>query len=240
MDSLSLQTRKRLPMSTILEKSMLMCGIFSSALYVFANIICAIRYESYDSVSQTVSELSAIDAPTRTLWVSLMIVYTSLMIAFSVGVTLASSNKFLRIAGILFLIDATIGLFWPPMHQRQVLAAGGGTWTDTLHIAFTFIHIPFVMVAIGFGAAAFGKYFRLYSIITLAILIIAGVFTGMESPNVQTNLPTPWIGVWERIIIGVYMLWIVVLAILLLSKHQPTLPKKYTINSPQRSLAGSD
>jgi hypothetical protein len=25
----------------------------------------------------------------------------------------------------------------------------------------------------------------------------------------------PWIGVWERIIIGVYMLWIVVLAILL-------------------------
>ena len=106
------------------------------------------------------------------------------------------------------------------MHQRAVLAAGGGTWTDTMHIVFTFIHIPLVIVAIGFGAVSFGKRFRAYSIVTLVILIVAGVFTGIDSPNIQTDMPTPWIGVWERVIIGVYMLWIVVLAVLLLRKHQ--------------------
>ena len=240
MDSLTLQTRKYASTPTLLNKYMLTCGILSSPFYVFANIICAIRYEGYNSVSQTVSELSALDAPTRILWVSLMIVYTCLMIAFSLGVIFASSNKFLRIVGILFLIDAIIGLFWPPMHRREVLAAGGGTLTDTMHIIFTFVHMPFVIAAIGFGAAAFGKSFRLYSVITLVILIGAGVLTGIDSPKVQTNLPTPLIGMWERVIIGVYMLWIVVLAILLLRKHQTALPKKYSGISPQHSLAGND
>ena len=241
MESLTVQTRKRLPISVNLEKVLLSCGILSSVLYVFANIICTIQYEGYSSISQTVSELSAIGAPTRALWVSMMIPFSLLVIAFASGLIYAgTSNKPLRIAGTLFLIDALIGFLWPPMHQREVLAAGGGTWTDTLHVAFTFIHIPLIMTAIGFGAAAFGKYFRLYSIMTLVILIIAGVFTGMQSPNVQKNLSTPSIGVWERIIIGVYMLWIAVLAILLLRNHQAAVLKKYLVKSPQKAFAGND
>jgi hypothetical protein len=241
MESFIVQTRKHLPAFTNLEKLLLFCGILSSVLYVFANITCAIQYEGYNSMSQTVSELSAIEAPTRGLWVSMMIPFSLLVIAFALGlISTGSRNRPLRIAGILFLIDALIGFFWPPMHQREVLAAGGGTWTDTLHVSFTFIHIPLVMVAIGFGGAALGKYFRLYSIITLATLVVAGVFTGMQSPNVQKNLSTPSIGVWERIIIGVYMLWIVVLAILLLRNHQTAVPKKYSGRLPQQSFAGND
>ena len=203
-----------------LRKVLLLCGVLSSFLYVVANVITAMLYESYSSVSQTVSELSAIGAPTRTLWVSLMIPYTLLVIAFGVGLVQSSAgNKALRVVGIVFIVDAVIGSFWPPMHQREVLAAGGGTLTDTLHIAFTMAHVPLVMVAIGFGAAAFGKGFRFYSIITLTILIVAGVFTGIDSPRLQANLPTPWIGVWERIIIGVYMLWMVVLTVILLGRE---------------------
>ncbi|HET9825823.1 MAG TPA: DUF998 domain-containing protein [Chitinophagaceae bacterium] len=220
MESLVIHRRQRVPAANILEKLLLFSGILASLLYVFANIICAISYEGYSSVSQTVSELSAIGAPTKSLWVSLMIPYSLLMIAFGWGVVhSASSNKKLLIVGILLLIDSVIGFFWPPMHQRDVLAAGGGTWTDTMHIAFTFIHVPLIMVAIGFGATAFGKKFRLYSIITLVALMIAGVFTGMDSPNVQKNLPTPWIGLWERFLIAVYMVWLAALAILLLRKH---------------------
>jgi hypothetical protein len=240
MEPLAIRSRKQLPVPTNLEKLLLCCGILSSVLYFFANVICAALYDGYNSVSQTVSELSAIGAPTRTLWVSLMIPYSLLMIAFAGGlIHLASSNKFLRIAGLLFLIDAVVGFFWPPMHQREVLAAGGGTWTDTMHIVFTFVHIPLVMACIVLGAAAFGKRFRFYSIITLVILTTAGVFTGIESPNVQRNLPTPWIGVWERIIIGIYMLWIVVLAILVLRTHETPTPKKYSFK-PEQSFAGND
>jgi hypothetical protein len=80
-----------------------------------------------------------------------------------------------------------------------------------------------MLLAIGFGAAAFGKRFRLYSIATIALLLVFGALTGLEAPRIAANLPTPWVGVWERINIGVFLLWVVALAIALLrvSKEQP-------------------
>jgi uncharacterized membrane protein len=80
-----------------------------------------------------------------------------------------------------------------------------------------------MLLAIGFGAAAFGKRFRLYSIATIALLVVSGALTGLEAPRIAANLPTPWVGVWERINIGVFLLWVVALAIALLrvSKEQP-------------------
>ena len=201
------------------RKQMLTCGIAATFLYVLANVVCAMLYEGYSSISQTVSELSAIDAPTRKLWVPMGILYSLLMIAFGWGVWLSSNgNRLLRIVAILFIADAAIGLFWPPMHRREVIAAGGGTLTDTLHIVFTIIHIPAVMFAIGIGAAALDKKFRIYSVITLAALLVFGVLTGIESPGIDKGLPTPLIGVWERLLIAVYMIWIVVLSLLLLYK----------------------
>ena len=46
-----------------------MCGILSSLLYVVMNVFVAMEWEGYSSASQTVSELSAIGAPRRSLWV---------------------------------------------------------------------------------------------------------------------------------------------------------------------------
>jgi uncharacterized protein DUF998 len=201
------------------RKILLVCGILSSLLYLAMNIFVPMQYEGYNSASQTVSELSAIDTPTRTLWVTLAIVYTLLMCAFGLGVwKMAERNRNLRITGGLMILNVVIGLFWPPMHQREVLAVGGGTLTDTLHIVFTMITVPLFLLAIGFGAAAFGKRFRIYSVATIIVLIVFGILTGLDSPRMEANLSTPWIGVWERISIGAYMLWIVVLAITLLKK----------------------
>jgi len=46
---------------------------------------------------------------------------------------------------------------------RRSLAAGGGTWTDTMHIVLAMVTVPLMLVAIGVGAAALGKRFRYYS-----------------------------------------------------------------------------
>lgn len=203
------------------RKILLICGILSSLLYAGMNIFVAMQYEGYNAASQTVSELSAIGSPTRPLWVSLAILYSLLMVAFGWGVwKSAGQNRRLRIAAGVMIINAVIGLFWPPMHQREVLAAGGGTLTDTLHIVFTMITIPLFLLAIGFGAAAFGKRFRIYSILTILVLILFGVLTGLASPRMEANLPTPWMGVWERISISAYMLWVVILAAVLLRSEK--------------------
>jgi hypothetical protein len=207
-------TRSKVKMA---RKPLLVCGILSSLLYVAMNVFIPMQWEGYSSASQTISELSAIGAPTRRLWVPLGTVYTLLVAAFGWGV-LASSrrNRPLRVAGGLLVVYGVIGLAWPPMHLREVLAAGGGTLTDTMHIAFAMVTVLIMLLAIGFGAAAFGKRFRLYSIATMVILFAFGAFTIPDAPNIQANLPTPWVGVWERINIGVFLLWVVVLAIILL------------------------
>jgi len=196
---------------------LLACGVLSSLLYVAMNVFVAMQWEAYSSVSQTISELSAIGAPTRTLWVSLGLVYALLLTAFGTGVwRSARVSRPLRVVGGALIANGLFGLGWPPMHQRAVLAAGGGTLTDTMHIIWSVVTVLLMMVAIGFGAAAFGKRFRLYSIATMVILVVFGVLTGMDAPRVQANLPTPWLGVWERISIAVDMLWVAVLAIALL------------------------
>jgi hypothetical protein len=117
---------------------------------------------------------------------------------------------------MLLIIYGLIGVVWPPMHQRDVLAAGGGTMTDTLHIVFTFITVSLMLLVMGFGAAAFGKPFRVYTIATIVVQLVFGVLTALEAPELEANLPTPWLGVWERINIGVYMIWVVVFGVLLI------------------------
>jgi hypothetical protein len=196
------------------RKTLLVSGILSSLLYVAMNIFVAMRWDGYSSASQTVSELSAIGAPTRQLWVPLGIVYSVLMIAFGVEVRAsARRNRSLRIVGGVTIAYGVVSLAWPfaPMHLR----GAGFTLTDAMHITLAMVTVLLMLVALGFGAAAFETRFRLYSVATLVILVAFGALTGLESPRIAANLPTPWIGVWERINIAAYLLWVAVLAITL-------------------------
>jgi hypothetical protein len=195
------------------RKASLVCGIGSSLLY--AAMMWLIRYEGYSPISQVPSELTAIGAPTQALWARLGSIYTVLVIAFGLGVwKSAGGNRPLRIAGGLILAYASLGLLWPfaAMHQREVLANGGATWSDTAHLVLGGVTVLLMFLAIAFGATAFGKWFRRYSSATIAALLVFGGLTFLEAPRLQANLPTPWIGLWERINISVFLLWIVVLA----------------------------
>jgi hypothetical protein len=106
------------------------------------------------------------------------------------------------------------------MHLREDLAAGGATWSDTMHIALGVVTEVFYLFALGFAASALGKQFRLYSILTFVALLVFGILTFLEAPGISTNQPTPLIGVWERINIGVFLLWVIVLAIVLLRRER--------------------
>ncbi|HEY7686280.1 MAG TPA: DUF998 domain-containing protein [Gemmatimonadales bacterium] len=194
--------------------ALLACGIAAPLLYVAMLVLVPMGWEGYSSASQTVSELSAIGAPTRALWVALGIVYTLLLVAFGWGIwASARGSRALRVVGVLMIGTAVLGLFWPPMHLREVLAAGGRTLTDTLHIVWMIASGLLTLVAMAFSAAAFGKRFRIYSIATIVLMVSFGALTSVAAPQMEANLPTPWIGVWERLNIAVWMLWIAVLAI---------------------------
>jgi len=191
----------------------LACGIVASVLYIAMNVFIPMQWEGYSLASQAVSELSAIGAPTRQLWVPLGLAYNVLMVAFGWGVfASASANRRLRIAGGLLIASGVNGLLWPPMQLRGTEFA----LTDALHIAFTVVALVLMFFEIGFGAAALDRRFRLYSIATIVVFVVCGALTFADAPKLAANLPTPWMGVWERINIGAYMLWIIVLAVVML------------------------
>jgi hypothetical protein len=197
------------------QRPLLACGVLASALYGAMIALVPLGWVGYRSADRVVSELSAIGAPTRDLWVPLGAVWAVLMTAFGWGVWLsAGENRRLRGVGLLLLAYGLFNIFpWPPMHQREVLAAGGGTLTDRLHIVWSCAALSFMLVAMGFGAVALGATFRLYTVATMVVLVAFGVLTGVDSPRLSGNLPTPLIGVWERISIGAFLLWIAVLAV---------------------------
>lgn len=205
------------------RKGLLFCGIIASLLYVAMLIFVPMQYEGYNSFRQTISELSAIGAPTRPLWVPLGVLYTLLIAAFGWGIRQsAGDNRRLRISGTLLAAYGIIGIGWvfAPMHRREVIAAGGATISDTMHLVMGAVSNLFMMVSMGFAVAAFGKRFRFYSIATIITLFFFGILTGMDAPNVYANRPTPWVGIKEMIMLGVFFLWTIVLAMMLLQREK--------------------
>lgn len=177
-------------------------------------------WQNYNSISQTVSELFAINAPSRLIVIPLMLTYSLLMFTFGIGVWDSPGNKrSLRVVAVLVIGKEVLGIvatIFAPMHLRGV----EGTLTDTMHAIITGVGVIFLLLTIAFGAAAFGKRFRLYSIGTILVLVLFGILSGLDGPRLGANLPTPLLGVWERINIFSYMLWVIVLSILLLQSEK--------------------
>ena len=52
---------------------------------------------------------------------------------------------------------------------------------------------------LGFGAAALGKRFRIYSLVSLAVVVAFNALALSYAPEVNAGQPTPFIGLDERI-----------------------------------------
>jgi hypothetical protein len=204
----------------MLQRTLLLCGIASSLVYAAINVAVPMTWPRYSIADETVSELSAIGAPTRQLWMVLVVPYIVLFAAFGWGVaSTAGENRWLRLTGWLILLYSAFNAYWPPMHQREVLAAGGGTLTDLLHLVWAGVTVFLFVLIMAFGAAGLGRRFRIYTAASAALLLACGLATSLQAPNVGANLPTPWIGVWERINIAAFLAWVAVLSVLLLRRH---------------------
>lgn len=200
------------------QKVLLTCGIVAPVFHVVMDdVIAASLYPGYDRIAQPVSELSATYAPSRAVLIPLGIIFELLMIAFWIGVwRVAQNNRPLRIASGLMLGFAALGLLsYPfPMTTDEVLGA------NTIHTIIYAVITPLLMFAgIGISAAAFGKAFRLYAILTLVALVAFSALTGILAAQVNAGETVRWFGLAERGLMGVWFQWVVVLALTVLRAH---------------------
>jgi len=207
--------RSQIKDSSILRRVLLVCGILASLVYVGTDILGGLSYEDYDFTSQYISELNAIGAPSSSLVAPLYLVHNILVIAFAFGVWAAANRKpALRFTGGLlaaYAVLGAVGVLFFPMHPVGAEA----TLTDTVHQIIAAVTVLFILLMLGFGATAFEKRFRLYSIGTILVYLVLGILPFLGVAQVEAGQPTPWVGLVERIMVYGYMLWVAVLAIVL-------------------------
>jgi hypothetical protein len=211
--------------SNLTENFLLICGILATLLYICTDMILGLSWQGYSFTSQAISELSAIGAPTRSLWIVMTFLFNPLLIIFGIGVwKVAKSKRSMRISSILLTIWGFLGFVWLffPMHLRGSI----GSTTDTMHLVMAGITVLLMTLFIGFGSGAKGKWFRLYSNLTILAMLIFGALVGQQAPRVAAQLPTPWMGVMERISVYSPMLWVFILAIILLRNQGSTTQEK--------------
>jgi hypothetical protein len=200
---------------------LLMSGIASVVLYIAATIIGAYTWPEYSSFSQSVSELIAINAPSASIVIPLFLVYSLLVFTFGTGIfMLAKENKALKYVAIFIIAKEILGVIatlFAPMHLRGTLT----TATDTWHIILTAIGVLLCMFpAIIMSAKAFGGWFRVFSIVIILIFLVCGTLAGMDGAKIAENQPTPYAGMWERINIFSYFVWVIALSIKLLHNNR--------------------
>ena len=147
------------------RQALLACGIVYAVLYVIVNdVIAATLYDGYSRMSQAVSELSATGAPTLGFLTAVGPLFSLLLIGFGLGIWRSAHGKrSLRIAGVLVVAHGATSFLWllGPMSQREVIAAGGATSADTLHLVLSAATGLFVAAYVATTAVGFGWVFRL-------------------------------------------------------------------------------
>jgi len=213
MRNAAIQTEDERPALSLLTKALLVCGAVSSILYVGGEVIASMSWAGYSYANQAVSELAAIEAPTRPFMLALFTVYNALVIAFAGGVWgVAGGRRTIKAAALALVVYAVVGevtQVFSPMHVR----GSGITATDVGHMVLTAVEVLSIVAMIALGSGARGKGFRIYSILTIVVLVAAGAAVGMQSQHMTASAAsTPLAGILERVNIYSTMLWVLSLA----------------------------
>ncbi len=200
----------------MMKRALLLCGVISPLLYALADALAGLRWDGYSFRDQTISELGAIGAPSRPVFAALLVLVYLLFTAFGVGVWKSARNSHrLRAAGALLV---TLGVLALTVGQFAAMRLRGTEqgMSGALHLIEGAAAMTLLLAAMGFAAAALGKGFAIYTVATVAVMLLFGGWSAMDIPRVEAGLATPWVGVKERIYWYAYHLWYIVLALKLL------------------------
>ena len=193
--------------SAPLRRWLLAAGAVSSLGYVLAtDVVAASLWDGYRRTEQMVSELFAVGSPGHGVLASFTWLYTALTAAFGVGVwSSARGNRSLRAAGGLLAAYGLwniVGLLYP-LHLDDDASV-------PMHIVATNVQLGLMIAAMCFVAAGFHGRMRWYTVASLATSLVMGMVAFAAAPG-----PNLVLGLGERLSIGAFLLWVVVLAIAL-------------------------
>lgn len=184
------------------------CGIGAVGLYVGATVLGGLLDPAYSQISRTISELTAAGAPDRALLAILYVGYNVLVAAFGYAIhRVAPQEGWLRVGMYLLVAGSLAGIGLVTVLPTD-LAGQPITGIGVAHIvvagiaALLTVTTTFVMAA-GFRRVAALRPLVRGSFAAGVAIVLAGPLTALAVAS-----GSPYAGVFERITIGLFLLWI--------------------------------
>ena len=196
-----------------MQRALLLCGILAPLVNLGTDWLAGKLLKGYNRAAQSMTELSAAGSPTRSLVVPLTLVAAVLMLAFGIGVWRLYGRALLpRVVAGLVIGNAIAGLvatllFPPRFGERPTFGSPG--------VILMFLSVVFFVLAMIFGAFAFGGWFRIISIaIPASYILLAVLRFATAAPAAGTAQLL--VGAQERTMAYSFLLWVMALAVHLL------------------------
>ncbi|MGF7118759.1 DUF998 domain-containing protein [Methanobacterium oryzae] len=194
-------------------------GIIGPVIYIFAVIFGGMIRGDYNFLYNTISELTLANAPNLLLMSILFGIYNLSLLIFGTGAfrdNEIDTNKKYKTATLMLAIIGILGLlllFFPQDPRNAAI-----TFQGTMHIAIAGIAsfltlISVLLMGLNFRKVKEMKNFAIYSFISFAVILISG---GMAAISVGSN--SAYGGLFERITIFAFMLWVIVFSYLIIKK----------------------
>jgi hypothetical protein len=188
----------------IVPTLLVISAVLGAMLFVGTDLVVGSLTKGYSFVFQSISQLSAEGAPLRSIVVPLVIGSNVCVMAVGVGVwELGGQNAAMRITGGLLVgngLLSSVAAFFPTR-------LGVTPSRFSLTVVFGAAAVICLVLAIASGAAAFQNWFRFLSIAILLIFAVLTIVGFMQT--------TPHVGLQERVLSYVFLLWVVMLGIAL-------------------------
>jgi hypothetical membrane protein len=195
------------------------CGIAAVGIYVGTTILGGLLDPGYSQTGRTISELTAASAPDRGLLAVLYVGYNVLLAAFGYAVyRIAPQEPRLRTGMSLLVAGAVAGIGLVTVLPTD-FAGGPITPIGSAHIAVAGVAAlltgatTFVM-AIGFRRVAALRRLVQGSIAAGVAIVVSGPLSAFAVAS-----GSPYAGVFERITIGLFLLWVWGISVYLLFEY---------------------
>ncbi|MDP3467766.1 MAG: DUF998 domain-containing protein [Daejeonella sp.] len=208
------------------ERTIFLCGVLGAAFFVIASIVAGFIAENYNSVLQLISESMSEDRPYSKeiryfgyIPSGILVMIFALAAPMNMPQSRQIRLSFYGIALFYGLATITVGIF--PCEagcNKEMINPGIAQVIHNLSGLFTYIGMPLCLLFIGFGLKNVNTRGRLSQ-----VSILLGIGSAFFVLILFANPLIHYAGLIQRIIEGIFVLWIVSCAISI-KNHENRMP----------------
>ena len=173
-------------------------SVISFLSYAAAVVFSPMAYPGYNWMAQAVSDLSAVNAPSRMLWTQLASLYSSCGIVCIMAVCIFIQGKFskvLRIGIYCFAVMNWISLIGYSMFPLLESGVNGISFQDRMHLVVTILVVIFSIVSLVLIIIGSYRKKTYHSLAILAAVALLFMFLGSVGVGI---VPSQYFGIPER------------------------------------------